>query len=417
MADKNIQITQRNADNTGWDNVYPKTKASNVIADDGTDLEVQLAQIPKFQTAQGTATAIILTGILLTDGYSKTFVVANDNGSSVTTVNGKNLYKPNTTTPPNLTKGKAVTIWYDLVKTCFFIKASAEGNTIAAHVLAGDTFSNDNDTGLIGTMPNKGAVTQALAINGSYTIPAGYHNGLGVVNQSITTKAAATFNPSTAAQIIAANQYLNGVQTIAATTGSANVAQVLSGYTFNSGNGIGLTGNIPSKVAATITPTTVAQTIVAGQYLSGTQTIAGDGNLSAGNIRSGVSIFGVAGSATIQSLGGKAYASGTLYSDYNTSGGWFTSVTLPFTPTLVVATYGTNSYVFIILNTPSVIGLATPVEWNNLPSLNSGSYLSATITARAVTYGGQPGVKISGNTLTFGYSSSNHYYNWVAYGN
>ena len=149
MADKNIQITQRNADNTAWDNVYPKTKASNVIADDGTNLEVQLAQMPKFQTAQGTATAIILTGIPLTDGYSKTFVVANDNSGSATTVNGKNLYKPNTTTPPNLTKGKAVTIWYDLAKTSFFIKASAEGNTIAAHVLAGDTFSNDNDTGLI----------------------------------------------------------------------------------------------------------------------------------------------------------------------------------------------------------------------------------------------------------------------------
>jgi hypothetical protein len=274
MADKNIQITQRNADNTAWDNVYPKTKASNVIADDGTNLEMQLAQIPKFQTAQGTATEITLTGIPLTDGYSKTFVVANDNGGSATTVNGKNLYKPNTTTSPNLTKGKAVTIWYDLAKTCFFIKASAEGNTIAAHVLAGDTFSNDNDTGLIGTMPNKGAVTQALAINGAYTIPAGYHNGLGVVNQSITTKAAATFNPSTSAQTIAANQYLNGVQTIAATTGSANVAQVLSGYTFNSGNGIGLTGNIPSKVAATISPSTIVQTIPAGQYLSGIQTIA-----------------------------------------------------------------------------------------------------------------------------------------------
>ena len=312
MADKNIQITQRNADNTAWDNVYPKTKASNVIANDGTDLEVQLAQMPKFQTAQGTATEITLTGILLTDGYSKTFIVANDNGGGSTTVNGKNLYKPNTTTPPNLTKGKAVTIWYDLAKTCFFIKASAEGNTIAAHVLAGDSFSNDNDTGLIGTMPNKGAVTQALAINGSYAIPAGYHNGLGVVNQSIATKAAATFNPSITAQTIAANQYLNGVQTIAATTGSANVTQVLSGYTFNSGNGIGLTGNIPSKVAATITPSTVNQTIAAGQYLSGIQTISGDADLIASNIRSGVSIFGVTGGVTVQSLGGSYSASGTF---------------------------------------------------------------------------------------------------------
>ena len=338
MADKNIQITQRNADNTAWDNVYPKTKASNVIADDGTDLEVQLAQIPKFQTAQGTATEITLTGIPLTDGYSKTFVVANDNGGSATTVNGKNLYKPNTTTSPNLTKGKAVTIWYDLAKTCFFIKASAEGNTIAAHVLAGDTFSNDNDTGLIGTMPNKGAVTQALAINGAYTIPAGYHNGLGVVNQSITTKAAATFNPSTSAQTIAANQYLNGVQTIAATTGSANVAQVLSGYTFNSGNGIGLTGNIPSKVAATISPSTIVQTIPAGQYLSGIQTIAattGTANVAqvlAGYTFNSANGIGLTGTATLASLGGKLTASGYCAAPATDT----VTFSLGFTPTIVV---------------------------------------------------------------------------------
>lgn len=29
--DKNIQMTQRNADNTGWDDLFPKTKDENVI--------------------------------------------------------------------------------------------------------------------------------------------------------------------------------------------------------------------------------------------------------------------------------------------------------------------------------------------------------------------------------------------------
>ena len=55
-------------------------------------------------------------------------------------------------------------------------------------------------------------------------------------------------------------------------------------------------GIVASKSAATITPTTTAQTISAGQYLSGAQTIAGDANLVAGNIAQGVSIFGVQGS-------------------------------------------------------------------------------------------------------------------------
>lgn len=56
-----------------------------------------------------------------------------------------------------------------------------------------------------------------------------------------------------------------------------------------------VTGSIPSKGAASFRPGTASQTIAAGQYLSGAQTIEGDANLLAANIRQGVSIFGVAG--------------------------------------------------------------------------------------------------------------------------
>lgn len=52
---------------------------------------------------------------------------------------------------------------------------------------------------------------------------------------------------------------------------------------------------ISKKAAQTYTPRATAQTIPAGQYLSGAQTIAGDTNLVAGNIKRGTSIFGVAG--------------------------------------------------------------------------------------------------------------------------
>lgn len=51
-----------------------------------------------------------------------------------------------------------------------------------------------------------------------------------------------------------------------------------------------------TKGATTYTPTTSNQTIASGTYLSGTQTIKGDANLKAENIKSGVSIFGVNGS-------------------------------------------------------------------------------------------------------------------------
>ena len=55
------------------------------------------------------------------------------------------------------------------------------------------------------------------------------------------------------------------------------------------------TSQLTTKAAETFTPTTIDQTIAAGQYLAGAQTIAGDSNLVASNIASGVTIFGVTG--------------------------------------------------------------------------------------------------------------------------
>lgn len=89
------------------------------------------------------------------------------------------------------------------------------GNASDGQVLNGQTYYNtDAKTKRIGTMPNRGAVNQSLAINGSYTIPAGFHNGSGKVTQDIPTKGAQTYTPGTANQTIAAGQYLTGPQTI-----------------------------------------------------------------------------------------------------------------------------------------------------------------------------------------------------------
>lgn len=76
---------------------------------------------------------------------------------------------------------------------------------------------------------------------------------------------------------------------------NAVAADILSGKTAYV-NGVKITGQISSKAAATYTPTTSDQTIQSGQYLSGVQTIEGDANLQSQYIASGISIFGVAGS-------------------------------------------------------------------------------------------------------------------------
>lgn len=56
------------------------------------------------------------------------------------------------------------------------------------------------------------------------------------------------------------------------------------------------TKQLATQAAQTITPSTEDKTIASGKYLTGTQTIKGDSNLKAENIKKGVSIFGVDGS-------------------------------------------------------------------------------------------------------------------------
>lgn len=81
---------------------------------------------------------------------------------------------------------------------------------------------------------------------------------------------------------------------------TATANQILSPYTAYVASGK-VTGTIQSQGAQTITPGTSNQTIPSGKYLTGAQTILGDADLLPGNIKSGVSIFGVAGSYSGQS--------------------------------------------------------------------------------------------------------------------
>ena len=147
-----------------------------------------------YQEAGGTATAITLSMLTLKNGYSKTFIATANNNGSATTINGKPLYKPGTTTAPNIKEGKAYTVWYNSVSDCFFLQASAEGNVGAEHVLAGYTFSNDDDTGLVGAMPNNTGTNKELSLNETWVIPKGYHDGNGRVTQNIPNNGAMNAN-------------------------------------------------------------------------------------------------------------------------------------------------------------------------------------------------------------------------------
>jgi hypothetical protein len=102
-----------------------------------------------------------------------------------------------------------------------------------------------------------------------------------------------TVSPSESAQTIKAD---NGYGLSQVTVNAVSKTYVGSGVT--------------KKSAATYTPGTSDQSIASGQYLNGTQTIKGDSNLTAGNIRSGVKIFNVTGS-----YAGSSSSGGTDTSD------------------------------------------------------------------------------------------------------
>jgi hypothetical protein len=169
-----------NVTNTDYANIGARLDAYSTKFGEITDeFNTHRADIV-YQVAGGTATAITLTGVVLENGHPKTFIASANNNGAATTINGKPLYKPNTTTAPTLIAGKAYTVWYNSTGDCFFIKASAEGNVTADKVLASYTYSSDEDTGKLGTMTNNGAVILTPS-SADQVIPQGYHNGNGMV--------------------------------------------------------------------------------------------------------------------------------------------------------------------------------------------------------------------------------------------
>lgn len=99
------------------------------------------------------------------------------------------------------------------------------------------------------------------------------------------------------------------------------------------------TKQLTAQAAQTITPSTSDKTIASGRYLTGTQTIKGDANLVAGNIKKGVSIFGVAGSyeGSGGSGGGGSVETCTVTIINEADAGWSGSDTLQIIATVLKA--------------------------------------------------------------------------------
>lgn len=162
----------------------------------------------RYEVSSGSATEITLNITQLKDGYWKKFIAKADNGGATTTVNGKPLYKVCSTNPPNLKTNRPYEIYYNAAGDCFFLKASATGTTSADKVLAGETFSTENDTDLIGTMVNRGAPVSNINCGGSVNLLEGYYSGGLVVANSLASQTPS--NAFAAAIVSGYHAWVNG---------------------------------------------------------------------------------------------------------------------------------------------------------------------------------------------------------------
>lgn len=136
------------------------------------------------------------------------------------------------------------------------------------------------------------------ASGATVTAPAGYYAS----NATKTVSSGSATGPSSLSGSSATVS--TGTNTLTLTkTGVTTTPTVTAGYVSSataSTATVSLTASVTTKAAATITPGTTNQTIASGTYLTGTQTIAGDADLVASNIVSGVQIFGVTGNVVLQ---------------------------------------------------------------------------------------------------------------------
>jgi len=133
------------------------------------------------------------------------------------------------------------------------------------------------------------------ASSATVTVPAGYYSSQATKSVSSGSATAPASISGSSATVSTGTNALTLTKTVSVTP-SVSAGYISAGTAGNSS--VSLTASIATKAAATITPGTTNQTIASGTYLTGTQTISGDADLVAANIKKGVQIFNVTGSYT-----------------------------------------------------------------------------------------------------------------------
>lgn len=236
-----------------------------------------------------------VTGIKATDNNSNTLTYIRPTGTKSITANGSGIdvteyasvdVSVSAPTPSLQTKTKSYTP-----------TESAQSETVTADAGYDGLDEVNISVGAISSTYVGSGITQRsssdLSASGAtVTAPAGFYGSNATKTISSGSATPASTISGTSASVSTGTNTLTLSKTVS-NTPSVSAGYISSGTSGNSS--VSLTASVTTKAAATITPGTSNQTISSGTYLTGTQTISGDANLVAGNIKSGTTIFGVTG--------------------------------------------------------------------------------------------------------------------------
>ncbi len=199
---------------------------------------------------------------------------------------------------------------------CLIVKSgggtdTSNANVTADKILSGYTvYSNDNK--ITGNMINIGAQTASgLNAGGSTAIEAGWHNGNGTVTTNSLSSQTQCDIPDDMQWCLSGHTYWkNGVKCTGkmANRGTktwsigANGSQTIEGGWHNGSGTVSQSIGVDNNECWRTPSTSQQQVCWSGVYYSKNRGCYGNGNLTAGNIKKGVSIFGVTGTWAVDPI-------------------------------------------------------------------------------------------------------------------
>lgn len=395
-------------------NAMSSGSVANPTATKGSVSNNSISVTPKVTVTAGYVAAATKTGTAVTVSASELV-----SGNKAITANGTNIDVTNyKTVSVNVSSGGTTINNQD--KTITPTETMQQVTADIGYTGLGTVQVNAISSTYVGSGVTQRSSSDLDASGATVTAPAGYY-------ETAASKSVTTMTLPTSAASSATSGY-----TSKATIGRSTSAQYINippGY--NSAGGyytISATPNmtLPTAAAssssgtskATITPTTANRYINIPTGYNGTAsyyTISGDTDLVAGNIKSGVQIFGVTGTYT-----GEAVANGSVTAPSSISGTSATvstgtntltlTKTISVTPNVTTAGYissGTAGNSEVSLTASVTTKAATTYNAStSAQTIAAGTYLTGTQTIRAIVHTATAAKIAAGQIITIGDSGS-----------